>query len=187
MRIITGKLRGMNLFSPKNMDIRPTADRVKESVFNILGYCFEGTRVLDLFSGTGNLGIEAWSRGADSVVFVDNNRNSLQLLEKNINKAGVSEFVTAIHGDAEKIIKRLAQQGYKFNYIFCDPPYNKGYANSILSTLDKNDILKCNGMIIMEHAKEELVDLTILNRLLLFRKEQYGDTTISFFKEYRGE
>ena len=109
MRIITGKLRGMKLFSPTNTDIRPTADRVKESVFNILGFNFESTMVLDLFSGTGNLGLEAWSRGAEHVLFVDKSRGSINLLKKNIEKASVGEMVSFIQADVLKYIKILSK------------------------------------------------------------------------------
>ena len=87
MRIITGKARGLKLTTPKNMDVRPTSDRVKESLFNIIGTKIVGTRVLDLFAGTGNLGLEAWSRGAEKVVFIDESQASLQLVRSNITKA----------------------------------------------------------------------------------------------------
>lgn len=183
MRIITGKLRGMKLFSPTNTDIRPTADRVKESVFNILGFNFESTMVLDLFSGTGNLGLEAWSRGAEHVLFVDKSRGSINLLKKNIEKASVGEMVSFIQADVLKYIKILFEQEKKFDYIFADPPYNKGHLKFVIEELDKYDILTPKGTIIIEHAYEEFVDLIILNRLSLFRKEKYGETQVSFFKK----
>lgn len=183
MRIITGKLKGMNLFSPQNMDIRPTADRIKESVFNILGNSFYDATVLDLFAGSGNLGLEAWSRGAQNIHFVDQSRQSLQLLGRNLEKAKVQELVNVHKGDAINIIKKIFIQGIKFDYIFCDPPYNKGYVSKVLYNIEQYDILTDNGIIIVEHNKEEVVDLSGLNKLELLRVEKYGDTFISFFKK----
>lgn len=183
MRIITGKIKGMNLFSPKNMDIRPTSDRVKESVFNILGHSFQQTLILDLFSGSGNLGLEAWSRGADCVHFVDSSSQSLQLLKRNVEKAKAQAFIKTHKSDATKVIKKLYEQKLFFDYIFCDPPYNKGHVQDILNNIDKYDILKDTGTIIVEHNKEELIDLSMLYKLELLRIEKYGDTIVSFFKK----
>lgn len=183
MRIITGKLRGMNLFSPKSIDIRPTADRVKESVFNILGNSFQETSVLDLFAGSGNLGLEAWSRGAAKVHFVDASQQSLQLLRRNLEKARVEEFVEIHKSDAVKVVKKLFEQQLVFDYIFCDPPYNKGYIQKILTEIATYNILSARGMIIVEHNKEEVVDLSVLNKLELVRIEKYGDTNVSFLKK----
>lgn len=183
MRIITGKLRGMQLFSPKNMDVRPTADRVKESVFNILGPNFTQATVLDLFAGSGNLGLESWSRGATQIVFADISNESLALLKKNIAKAKITSGIKIVKGDALKLIKKFFLAGEKFDYIFCDPPYNKGLVAMLLQALSQDDILKTQGLLIIEHSKEEAVDLLMSNKLLLFRKEKYGDTFVSFFKK----
>lgn len=183
MRIITGKLKGMNLFSPKNMDVRPTADRVKESVFNILGNYFYEAKVLDLFAGSGNLGLEAWSRGATEVHFVDQSQQSLQLLRRNLEKARLENDVYIHKGDAINIIKKLFNNQHKFDYIFCDPPYNKGYVRNALINVTQYDILSENGMIIVEHNKDEVIDLSVVYKLKLVRIEKYGDTHVSFLKK----
>lgn len=186
MRIITGKIKGMNLFSPQNMNIRPTADRVKESVFNILGNNFWDSIVLDLFAGSGNLGLESWSRGAEAVHFVECNPQSLALLNKNIQKAKVQDYVKVYRNDAIRSIAYFANQEIKFDYIFADPPYNKDFITKILVQIDEFDIVKENGIIIIEHSTQELIDLTSLNKLSLVRKERYGDTVVSFLKKTIG-
>lgn len=186
MRIITGKIKGMNLFSPQNMDIRPTADRVKESVFNILGNYFWDCKVLDIFAGSGNLGLESWSRGAAEVHFVEISPQSLALLNKNIQKAKVQDYVKVYRTDALRSIAYFANQEIKYDYIFADPPYNKGFVERLLLEIDKTDVLTNDGIIIVEHSTQELIDVTRLNKLSLVRKERYGDTAVSFFKKTIG-
>ena len=113
MRIITGKARGLKLTVPKNMDVRPTADRVKESLFNIIGTKIIGARVLDMFAGTGNLGLESWSRGAAAVTFVDESRESLRLVQSNIVKCRAEADVQVLKGSVVNIIEHLHHQGLK--------------------------------------------------------------------------
>ena len=124
MRIITGKARGLRLLEPKNYDVRPTADRVKESLFNILGTGLREARVLDLFAGTGNLGLESWSRGAAAITFVDQSLTSLKLVRGNIAKCKAEADCTVVKGEALQVLGRLARGGAQFEYFFCDPPYN---------------------------------------------------------------
>ena len=107
MRIITGRARGLKLTTPKNWDVRPTADRVKESLFNIIGSKIIGAQVLDLFAGTGNLGLEGWSRGAEKIVFTDTSKESLRLVESNIAKCRAQDDSETICGDACQLIGRL--------------------------------------------------------------------------------
>ena len=118
MRIITGKARGLKLTVPKNMDVRPTADRVKESLFNIIGTKIIGARVLDMFAGTGNLGLESWSRGAAAVIFVDESRESLRLVQSNIVKCRAEADVQVLKGSAVNIIEHLHHQGSTFDFAF---------------------------------------------------------------------
>ena len=183
MRIITGRIKGLKLFSPQNIEIRPTADRVKESVFNILGNGFWESNVLDLFSGSGNLGLESWSRGATKVHFVECSKPSIELLNKNILKAKIQDYVKVYRTDAIRSIESFAKQQIKFEYIFADPPYNNGLVGQLLQELEKFDILAETGVVIIEHSTQELIDLTSLNKLSLVRKERYGDTVVSFFKK----
>lgn len=181
MRIITGKARGLKLIAPKNMDVRPTSDRVKESFFNIIGTKIVGTHVLDLFAGTGNLGLEAWSRGAEKVVFIDESQTSLQLVRNNIAKAKAENETKVIKGNAVKLIADLSAKGEKFDFIFCDPPYNKGLPAQIIEQVAKYDIVLPGGYLIIEHSQHEsLPELTM--KFELIRCEKYGETLISFLR-----
>ena len=181
MRIITGKARGLKLTTPKNMDVRPTSDRVKESLFNIIGTKIVGTHVLDLFAGTGNLGLEAWSRGAAKIVFIDESQASLQLVRSNIAKAKAEKETTVIKGNAVKVIADLAARGERFDFIFCDPPYNKGLPAQIIEQVAKYDIVISGGYLIVEHSQHEILsDLPI--KFEIIRSEKYGETLISFLR-----
>lgn len=181
MRIITGKARGLKLTTPKNMDVRPTSDRVKESLFNIIGTKIVGTHVLDLFAGTGNLGLEAWSRGAAKIVFIDESQASLQLVRSNIAKAKAEKETTVIKGNAVKVIADLAAREERFDFIFCDPPYNKGLPAQIIEQVAKYDIVVSGGYLIVEHSQHEILsELPI--KLEIIRSEKYGETLISFLR-----
>lgn len=136
MRIITGKARGLKLVTPKNYLVRPTADRVKEALFNIIQSRIPGSTVLDAFAGTGNLGLEAWSRGAEKVFYFDKRRESLKLVRANVEKARAVDAVTLIHTDAVNGLAMMAQQKRQFDIIFSDPPYDKGLNQKVVEALE---------------------------------------------------
>lgn len=182
MRIITGKARGLHLNVPKNYDVRPTADRVKESLFNIIGSKAVGAAVLDLFAGSGNLGLESWSRGARFVQFVDNNRTSLQLTDGNIRKCRAEAECKVLKHDAEAAVDLLYKQGQRFDLIFVDPPYNKGWVQKILSKLAKFPLLAENGWLVAEHSAHDDIAGTVPEGYEIFRSQQYGETVLSFIK-----
>lgn len=180
MRIITGTAKGFRLKAPRGLDVRPTGDRVKESVFNIISNHIEQADVLDLFAGTGNLGLEALSRGAKGAVFVDSAATSLSVLKENALHTCLAERSAFIKADALKAIDRLFQDGRKFDLIFCDPPYNKGFVLAILAKIDEKLILKPGGILILEHSKHEPCNIpTIILRMM--RREEYGETVMTFF------
>lgn len=179
MRIITGRARGLQLNTPKNFDVRPTADRVKESVFNIIGSKIVGTQVLDLFAGTGNLGLESWSRGAEAITFIDESRESLRLVQNNIAKCKADKDCTVIKGNAVNIIERLYKQGKVFDFAFCDPPYNKGWIAKILNALNTYPVLKHGGYLVVERAVHETIE-TLPATFELVRSEKYGETIVDF-------
>lgn len=182
MRIITGRARGTNLFTPKNYDVRPTADRVKESVFSIIGARIVEARVLDAFAGTGNLGLECWSRGAGSVVFIDKSRESLKLVQRNIEKCHAQDDCRILQGDAATVVGRLARQGEGFDFVFLDPPYGQGLVSAMLKTLGGADVLKPGGLIVAERsAEEEGPELS--DKFVVEREEKYGSTIIDFIRE----
>lgn len=179
MRIITGRARGLQLNVPKNYDVRPTADRVKESVFNIIGSKIIGADVLDLFAGTGNLGLESWSRGAATVTFIDESKESLRLVAGNIAKCKADKDCTMLKGSAVNVADRLYQQGKRFDFAFCDPPYSKGWIEKIFDVLDKSPFLKPGGYLVVERAgSDELPPLP--EKYELVRSEKYGSTKVDF-------
>ncbi|WP_457569222.1 16S rRNA (guanine(966)-N(2))-methyltransferase RsmD [Desulfurobacterium sp.] len=183
MRIIGGKYKGRRLYSlPKRKDtklLRPTTDRVKESVFSILDEYLEGTKFLDLFAGTGNVGIEALSRGAKEVVFVESDRRFCDLIKKNLKSLGVSpDRYRIICDDYVKALKKLGNSGAKFDFIYADPPYEKGYYTKIVNLVKNLDLLDENGLLMLEEPKKNPF-LPEDNRWIVERRH-YGTTTLTF-------
>lgn len=150
MRVISGSARGKQLESVPGMATRPTTDRVKESVFNILQFRVIGAWMLDLFAGTGQMGIEALSRGAEKAVFVDQAPQAMRVIRKNIAAARVEERARTIQGSYQTALKQL--DGQKFDIIFLDPPYGGELLNSALKEIELFDILSMDGIIICEYA-----------------------------------
>ena len=135
MRVITGTARGRKLATPSNNDIRPTTDNVKESIFNIIQFDIEGRRVLDLFAGTGQLGIECLSRGAESAVFVDQSREAVKLVRDNLKTCNLNG--TVLQMDSLSFLKSCGS----FDLIFVDPPYDSPVYDEVLKTINLFDIL----------------------------------------------
>jgi 16S rRNA (guanine(966)-N(2))-methyltransferase RsmD len=152
MRVITGTARGRRLKELQGTETRPTTDRVKESIFNIVQFDIEGRRVLDLFGGTGQLGIEALSRGAAEAVFVDNRSVAVRLIKENVEHCGFSEKARVVQGDA---IVYLSTEKGKFDLVFLDPPYGSGLMTKALTMATTFDILSEHGIIICESGAEE--------------------------------
>lgn len=182
MRIISGNMRGLRLKSPKGNDTRPTADRVKESLFNILGYIESNSIVLDLFSGSGNIGLEFLSRGAKKVYFIENDKNSVSILKENIKKCRVEESTEVYRNDVIKSIEIFDKKRLKFDYIFLDPPYNKGLAEKTLERISNSNLLNDRSIIIIEHE----VELEFADEYYGIEKidrRNYGSTAITFFRK----
>ena len=152
MRVITGTARGRRLKELEGMDTRPTTDRVKEGLFNIIQFDIEGRRVLDLFAGTGQLGIETLSRGARSAVFVESRRDAVATVKENLKITDLTDRARVVNGDA---ISYLASCREKFDLIFIDPPYGAKLWESALNTIYQFDILSNHGIIICESPVEE--------------------------------
>ena len=152
MRIITGTARGMALTTLEGEATRPTLAKVKEALFSILNDRMWGSRVLDLFSGTGNLGIEALSRGAAECVFCDSSRDSLRLIKSNIAHCKAQEGARVIPGDFRKTLMNLEGQ---FDIIILDPPYGKGFLEPAFELIRDQGLLAEDGVIVAEHRKEE--------------------------------
>lgn len=180
MRVISGKNRGTKLEAPEGMHTRPTTDRIKETLFNIIAFDIPGCKFLDLFSGSGAIGIEALSRGAVKSVFIDNNSNAINCINKNLQKTGLQNLATVYNIDICSGLQKLANQSEKFDIIFMDPPYNLEGLNEIFDLIASKELLSENGYIILENASEAM---KITNeKLELVREKVYKTTTLSFFE-----
>lgn len=180
MRIITGSARGYRLKTPKGQATRPTSDRIKESLFNILGSKVYGRKVLDIFAGTGNLGLEALSRGAASACFVD--QATAALIRENAVHTRLQDRATVHGGDVFAQLARFEQVGASFDLIFCDPPYHKGLFERALAFFDESAVLAHDGILVVEHGADEDT-MPELAKLSCVLNRRYGHTTqLSFFQ-----
>lgn len=180
MRIIAGSAKKRVLSVPRGWTGRPTADRVKESLFNILGERVVESRFLDIFAGTGNVGIEALSRGARRAVFVEQDRRAAEAIKKNLDLTGFTGHAMILKQDAITAVNSLAATRELFDLIFLDPPYCCGYEANVISGLSRLELLAPGGLIVAESSKREELPSTI-GKLIMFRREKYGDTILSFF------
>ncbi len=178
MRIISGIAKGHKLNSFKGSDIRPTSDRARESLFNILGQKLNGSSFLDLFAGSGAVGIEALSRNAENVIFIENSAASIVLIKKNLEKCGfLKRQIKIIKKDVLLYLKSCRRQ---FDIIFIDPPYQTDLAEKSLHCLSKKNLLKPDGIIVLEHYyKKEMKDE--IRGLQCVKTKKVGDAVFSFF------
>jgi 16S rRNA (guanine(966)-N(2))-methyltransferase RsmD len=181
MRIISGIAKGKRLYVPRGGDIRPTADRIKESVFDILGQRLQGRRVLDLFSGTGNLGLEALSRGAEQATFVEASKPAIEALTRNITNCGFDPCASVLAMSVSRALPLLAGQGQSFELIFADPPYGRGWVDKTIRGILTHKILSREGMAVIEHDLHEQSGAGPTG-LSLLRQEKYGQTWVSFLE-----
>lgn len=181
MRVVSGKYRGKKLESPKDERVRPTTDMVKEAIFNLVQFEVQGAIVLDLFSGSGALGIEAVSRGADYVVFADNSKDSISLVEKNLS--GVEYFGKVIKSDFRDAIRMLAMdKKTKFDLIFVDPPYDKDFGEQAIKLIFENNILAMDGAIIYEHPQHTSLRAGDFDGIMIDER-RYGKTLVSVLRQ----
>ena len=152
MRVITGKARGIQLKTPEGMQTRPTIDRVKEALFSIINFDIPNARVLDLFGGTGQLGIEALSRGAKSAVFVDQREDACRLIRENLRRTKLESDAKVVRGDYLDYLKRCREQ---FDIIFLDPPYAEVFLENALKCITEIDILQSGGIIVAERPLDK--------------------------------
>lgn len=181
MRVVAGERKGMPLKAIAGTTTRPTTDKVKESIFNMIGPFFNGGIVLDLFAGSGGLGIEALSRGMDKAIFVEKDARAFQTLQENIQKCRYEEQVETFRTDAKRAIKGFIKRDIKVDLVILDPPYHKEEYYELVNVLIENDKMDDNAIILCEHAKE--VDLPKeFGKFSLQRKETYGGTIISIYR-----
>ena len=178
MRVIAGSARRLLLKAPDGMDTRPTADRVKESLFNMLNPDLYGCAFLDLFSGSGAIGIEALSRGAQRAVLVDASMECAGIIKQNLEVTRLGENAEIINEDVYAAIERLGRRGDKFDIIFMDPPYAAGYYVPVMEAIKKADILASEGYIVAESAKG--VDFTAAEGFKIFKERKCGPAVMNF-------
>jgi len=181
MRILGGTAKGRKLVAVKGKGIRPTRDAVKESIFSMIQGNVEAAVVLDLFAGTGNLGLEALSQGAKRAIFVEKERVPLRALMRNIDLCGFRDRADVISRDAEMALKLLRRRAEKLDLVFIDPPYGSGYVGKTLRFISAHDMVNDGGMVVVEHSSGEAPS-DQSGRFSLRRQKRHGDTTITIFQ-----
>ncbi len=182
MKIISGFLKGRTINSYNIDGTRPTMDRVKESLFGSIQDYLPDAMILDLFAGSGNLGIEAISNGAKHCYFTDNNKEVIKILNATIKNFNIMDKSTVILTDWKKFLNSCQERNLKFDLIFVDPPYDYNVYEKILDKVISLDILNDNGLIILEHANLKLKDT--YNNLKLYKAKKYGNKSVNIYKYY---
>ena len=180
MRVIAGKYRSIKLNAVDGMNTRPTTDKIKENLFNMID-CYE-CKVLDLFGGTGGLGIEALSRGASHVTFIDGSNNAIKVIKSNIEKCKInSTEYSLFRNDFKRALKIFGKKDEKFDIIFLDPPYDKGLIDDALNNIFDNQLCNDGALIICE--KSNIEQITVSNENIeVIKEKQYGITDIIIFE-----
>ncbi|SFH51005.1 16S rRNA (guanine(966)-N(2))-methyltransferase RsmD [Tindallia magadiensis] len=182
MRIISGVAKGHKIKAPKGDLVRPTTDRVKESVFNTIQHKVISSIVIDLFAGSGGLGIECISRGAAHVYFVEWSSGHVKCIKENLIKARLETSATILHQEVSLAIRQLYQNKIQADIIFLDPPYQQQLVNPTLELISKYELLSEDGIIVVEHSKAEILSKKI-EALIQTKQKKYGDSMISYFKK----
>ena len=176
MRVITGSARGRRLKELEGLETRPTTGKVKEALFSVIQFDIEGRRVLDLFAGTGQLGIEALSRGAECAVFVERRRDARQVIRENLEACGMTDKARVVNGDAMSYLK----SGEKFDLIFLDPPYASGLLEQALEEIVRFDICRKHGIIVAESAADKTLP-PLAGPYALYREYRYGKIKLTVY------
>lgn len=179
MRIISGDLKGRKLKSVGKLKIRPPLDKVKQAIFDILKNDIVDKEVLDLFAGSGSLGIEAVSRGAKKVIFVESSFKNQKLLKENLKMLNLEEKIEVILANASKFLDILYEKKQQqFDLIFIDPPFLKNWAQKILDKIEQYQILRPEGIVVLHHHKKEIPETVSLS---LIKQRKFGDNLVSFY------
>lgn len=178
MRIISGSHKGRKLYAPSGLDVRPTSDKVKEALFNILSDRIEGATFLDLYAGIGSVGIEALSRGANEVVFVEKSKRHVDFLKKNLSLSPFEGRFDIFCMDAIAFLKK--KKSDLFNFIFIDPPYEGEAVEKTLPLLGEGDMIADGGTVIIQHFHKKIMADQI-GRLRFIKRYKYGETVLSFY------
>lgn len=181
MRIIAGTAKGRKLASFRGLSIRPTTDKVREAIFNILPQSFPFKNVLDLFAGTGAMGVEALSRGAEKATLVDSDPRAIRVIKKNLELCRFTEQAVIMNMDVESALHILSKKKKRFDLILIDPPYEASMTGNALKSIDEQGLLSPDGIIVSESSKRMIWD-GALKGIELTDRRRYGDTVVSFYK-----
>ncbi|MBN3526127.1 16S rRNA (guanine(966)-N(2))-methyltransferase RsmD [Paenibacillus apiarius] len=181
MRVISGTARGRSLKPVPGMGTRPTTDKVKEALFSMIGPYFDGGRALDLFAGTGGLGIEAVSRGAEMAIFVDKDPKAVEVVQHNVESAGMKEQCEVYRNDARRAIKALTKRGMQFQLIFLDPPYRLKDADELLMSMWNGGLIGRDATIVVEHDARHQYPSSI-GPLYVWKLADYGEIALTMYK-----
>ncbi len=184
MRVIAGCAKSRRLKVPKGLKIRPTLDKVREALFDILGNDAAVDRVLDLYAGSGSLGIEAISRGAKYCTFVDNNPKCIKAIRENLSNLGFGSRSNVLRSNVSKALRSLEKVAQRFDLVFMDPPY--GEAKISLQQVAKSDILSPHCVVVVEHYKKDAMPKEA-GPLRMIKASRYGDTVLSFYRRRKWE
>jgi len=188
MRILTGKARGVKLNTLEGLNTRPTSERTKEAVFSMIQFDIEGREVLDLYAGSGQMGLEAVSRGAAMATFVDNSKQAVAIITKNIEKTKLNDNCRVFNSDVKDYI-RVVKGKKKYDVVFIDPPYALCAVPDALKALSESQLLKPTSLIICESAESDIFESApeLLSRFTVIKKAKYGVANITIVKPSEAE
>jgi 16S rRNA (guanine966-N2)-methyltransferase len=182
VRVVSGICKGRPLKAVPGSTTRPTTDKVKEALFNMIGPFFDGGIGLDLFAGSGGLGLEALSRGLEKVIFIDRESKAIQVIHENIKACKFEDQVEVYRNDAERALKALIKREIRFDYIFLDPPYKKQQLVSLMEKMDHQNIVNPDGIIVCEHSFDVELPKTV-GKFDQIKHEKYGMIAITIYKQ----
>jgi len=180
MRVIAGTYKGRRLKTLEGFSVRPTSDRLRETLFNILAPRIEGTRFADICAGSGAIGIEALSRGAGEVIFIESSLKSARIISENLRNCGIRENYRVINRDALRTLKHFASEKAQFDIIYFDPPYGSDLYTPVMWSIAKNDLLAEDGVVIVEHRRQTPLAPNY-DRLRPYRQVTQGESILTFF------
>ena len=183
MRVIAGSAKSLQLKTIDGLETRPTQDRIKETLFNMIQYDIPGCRFLDLFAGSGGIGIEALSRGAGEACFVEKARRAVRCIKENLSHTHLDDRAEVMEMEVSAAIRRLEQEGRTFDYIFMDPPYKKGFEETILKQLSESSVCGSDTLVIVESSLDTPIADQDLGELSVIRIKKYETNKHTFLKK----
>ncbi len=185
MRVITGLAKGKKLKAPAGLNTRPITDMIKEALFNVLGDRVRGSTFLDLFAGSGSVGIEALSRGARKVVFVDSSGEAIKIVKENLANCGLESGGEVFRSDVFRALSLLQRQGLRFELIYIDPPFtNDRIFDEVMATVGTADLLKSDATVVIRTPRKKDISSTF-NQLLRYRISNYGESNLNYYSIHK--